>query len=102
VRPRERCVQVVREPLRGGMLLALGTVPVATGMLDAVVSPTAVALREALAVMAAATVWDGADDLAVCSGEVGRALQGLRGTGGEEIAEGGHGRSPCMRALRRS
>jgi len=67
-----------------------------------VFGPTALALREAGAVMAAWAVWDGADDLAVCEGQMGVALQVLWRTGGEDIAEGGHGRSPCMRALRRS
>ena len=52
--------------------------------------------------MAAVALWDGADALSVCGGEVGVALQGCWGKGGEDIAEGGHGRSPCMRALRRS
>jgi hypothetical protein len=33
--------------------------------------------------------------------EVRVTLQVLRGKGGEDIAQGGHGRSPCMRALRR-
>jgi hypothetical protein len=84
------------------MMLALGTVPVATGMLDAVVSPTALALREAVSVIAAVALVDGPDGLAVRGGEVGITLQGLGRTGGEDIAEGGQGRSPCMRALRRS
>ena len=42
VRPGQLFVQVVLEPLLGCMLLTLGTVAVATGMIDAVVSPTAV------------------------------------------------------------
>jgi hypothetical protein len=77
VRPGQLCVQVGLEPLVGCMLLTLGTVAVAPGMVDAVVSPTAGALREALAVRAALALWDGADDRAVREGEVGRALQGL-------------------------
>jgi hypothetical protein len=92
---------VVLEPLLGCMLLTLGTVAVATGMIDAVVPPTVWALREAVAVVAALTVLDGADDLAVRQGEVGVTLQVLWGKGGEDLAQGGHGRSPCMRALRR-
>ena len=70
-------VQVVLEPLVGCMLLTLGTVAVATGMVDAVLSPTAGALIEAMAVRAALALLDGADDLAVRDGEVGRALQVL-------------------------
>ena len=52
--------------------------------------------------MSALAVLDGADDLAVGGGEVGIALQVFWRKGGEDIAEGGHDRSPCMRALRRS
>ena len=101
-RPGQLCVQVTCKPLLGLMLLALGTVAVATGMLDAVLASTAWALREALSVMAATAVLDGADDLAVYSGESGIALQILRGKRCEDIAERRHGSSPCMRALRRS
>ena len=42
VRPGQLFVQVVLEPLLGFMLLTLGTVAVATGMIDAVLPPTAV------------------------------------------------------------
>ncbi len=77
VRPGQLFVQVVLEPLVGCMLLTLGTVAVATGMVDAVLSPTAGALIEAMAVRAALALLDGADDLAVRDGEVGRALQVL-------------------------
>ena len=101
MRPRELFGQVVLEPLRGFMLLARRTVAVATGMIDAVVPPTVWARIEAVSVMAAVTVWDGVDDLAVCQGEVGVTRQVLWGKGGEDRAQGGHGRSPCMRALRR-
>jgi hypothetical protein len=65
VRPGQLFAQVVFEPLLSFMLLTLGTVAVATGMLDAVLSPTAVALIEAMPIMAAAAVLDGADDCAV-------------------------------------
>jgi len=93
VRPRELVVQVVREPLGGCMLLTLGTVAVATGMLDAMVPSTVLARREAVAVVAVLTVLDGAEDLAVCGGEVGRALQVLWGKRRADLAEGRHGRS---------
>ncbi len=102
VRPRELCVQVVWEPLGGCMRLPLGTVAVATGMMDPVLPPAVLALREARAVMSAAAGLDGAHAPAVCEGKVGGTLQGLWRQGGEDIAEGGHGRSPSMRALRRS
>ena len=66
------------------------------------VFPTALALFEAVAVLSALALLAGADDLAVCDGQLGVALQGLWRNGGEAIPEGRHGRSPCMRALRRS
>ena len=75
VRPGQLFVQVVLEPLLGFMLLTLGTVAVATGMMDAVVPPTVLALREAVAVVSALAVLDGADDLAVGEGQMGVALQ---------------------------
>ncbi len=101
VRPGQLLVQVVLEPLLGCLLRTLGTGPVAAGMMDAVVLATTVALREAVAVVAAVALWDGADDLAVRGGEGGRALQRRWRQGVEEVAEGGHGRSPGMRECRR-
>ena len=93
VRPGQLLLEVVCEPLRGFLLLALGTVAVATGMLDAVVLATTVALREAVAVVATSALLDGADALAVGEGQMGGALQGLGRKGGEDVAEGGHDRS---------
>src|SRR2546428_12197567 len=84
------------------MPLTLRTVAVATGKLDAVVRATAVALIDAVAIVSAVAVVESADDLAVRGGESGRTLQGLRRKGVEDLAQGRHGRSPCMRALRRS
>jgi hypothetical protein len=66
--PRQLCVQVMLEPLLGCMLLTLGTVAVPTGMVDAVVSPTVWALREAVSICAALALLDGADDLLVRGG----------------------------------
>jgi len=100
--PGELLLQVVMQPLLGFMLLALGTVPVATGMLDPVVLATAVALREALSIVSALAVLASAEDLAGRGRQRGRALQGLWGKGGADIVEGGHGRHPCMREWRRS
>jgi hypothetical protein len=94
--------QVVREPLLGCMLLTLRAMTSATGMIDAVVPSTIVALREARSVMATLARSDSADGCAVRGGEVGRARKVCWRKGGKDIAEGGHGRSPCMRALRRS
>jgi hypothetical protein len=95
-------VEVVLEPLRGFLLLTLGTVAVATGMLDAVVLATPWALIEAVAVVAAAALLDGMDGLTVHGGKVRIALQVLGREGEEDLTEGRHGRSPCMRVLRRS
>lgn len=64
-------VQVVFEPLLGFMMLTLGTVAVATGMIDAVLSPTVWALIEAVAVVSALALLDGADDLVVRGGRLG-------------------------------
>ena len=89
MRPRELFVQVVMSPRLGCMMLARWTVPVATGMMDAVVSPTAWALGEAVAIVPTLAMLDGIDDLAVRGGEVGRALQVLRGKSVANIAEGG-------------
>ena len=86
----------------GFMLLTLRAVPVAACMLDAVLFATAVALIEAVSIVSTAAIADGADDLAMRGGEVRVTLQVLWGKGGEDLAEGGHGRSPCMRALMRS
>ena len=101
-RPRERFVQGMMEPRLGGRLLALGTGAVATGMMDAVVPPTAWARSEAVAIGPALALWDSAAALAGRGGEVGRVLQGLWGEGLEDVPQGGQGRRPGMRALRRS
>jgi hypothetical protein len=50
VRPGQLLLQVVREPLLGFMLLTLGAMTIATGMLDAVLLATAVAVIEAMAI----------------------------------------------------
>ena len=56
----------------------------------------------AVAVVAALALLDGADDLTVGEGQMRVALQVLGRKGREDRAEGGHGRSPCMRVWRRS
>jgi len=90
--PGHLCIEVVPEPLLGFVLLTLGAVPVATGMLDTVLAPTGVALIEAVAVVAAAALLDGAEDLAVCQGELGVALHVFWSKGGADLAESGHDR----------
>jgi hypothetical protein len=102
VRPGKLLLEVVCEPLLGFMLRTLRTMTIATGMMDAVLSRTTWALREAVSVISALAVLDGTDSLAVGEREVRRTLQVFWRKGGADIAEGGHGRSPCMRVLRRS
>ena len=65
MRPRQLFFYVMVEPLLRFVLLTLRAMPIATGMIDAVVAPTAWALREAMSVMAASALLDGADNLAV-------------------------------------
>ena len=65
VRSGKLFFQVVFKPLLGFMLLTLGTVAVATGMIDAVLPPTVWALIEAMAVVSALALLDGTDDFAV-------------------------------------
>ena len=91
--PRELFLEVMCEPLLGFMLLTLRTVAVPTGMVHTVVSATGVALREAVAVRAALALLDGADDRAVCEGQLGVALQVFWSKGSADLAEGGHDRS---------
>jgi hypothetical protein len=86
VRPGQLFLEVVGEPLLGFMLLTLGTVAVATGMIDAVLPSTAWALIEAMSIVSALAVLDSADDLAVCEGQMGVALQVFWSKGGEDIA----------------
>jgi hypothetical protein len=102
VRPGPLWVEVVGEPLLGFVLLPLGTVAVATGRVDAVLSPAGWALIQTMALVSAGAVWAGADDLAVDEGQLGGARQVRGGEGRADLTQGRHGRSPCMRPLRRS
>ena len=102
VRPRELCGEVGLKPRLRCMLLALGAVAVATRMLDAGLALTVWALREAMALGAAAAGLEGADPLTGCGGAGRRARQVCGRQGGAEVPQGGHGRRPCMRGLRRA
>ena len=65
-------------------------------MIDTVLPRAVLTLIEAVAVVAALAVLDGADDLddlAVGKGQMGVALQVLWRKGGEDSAEGSHDRS---------
>ena len=56
---------MVLKPLLGFVMLALRTVAVSTGVNDAVVFATTLALIETVSVMSALALLDGMDDLAV-------------------------------------
>jgi hypothetical protein len=99
--PWQLCGQGVREPLLGCLRLPLGTVAVATGMIATVLSATVGALIEARAIRTALALLEGRDGLAGRGGQVGIALQVFWGKSRHDIAQGGHGRSPCMRACKR-
>jgi len=101
VRPGQLFVQVVLKPLLGCMMLALGTVAVATRRIDAVLVATALARREAVAIMPALAMLDGLDGLSVRGWQMGIALKICRGKGVEEVTQGGHGRSPGISELMR-
>jgi hypothetical protein len=101
-RPGERWGQGGREPRRGGLRRTRRAGAMATGRRETVMSPTAVARREARAIGSAAAVVEGADARAVRGGEVGRARQVCGRTGGDARAQGGHGRSPGRSAWRRA
>jgi len=102
VRPRELLGQVVLEPLLGFMLLTLGAVAVATGMIDAVLARAVLTLIEAVTVYTTLALLDGADDLTVCGKERRIALQVLWSKSREDRTQGDHGKSPCMKTLKRS
>jgi hypothetical protein len=87
------------EPLLGSVLLTLGAVALATGMMTAVLSATALAVREAVSIMSGAAVLDGTDGLLVGERQMGRARQVLWRVSREDIADGGHEASPCRREL---
>ena len=90
VRPGELLVEVVLEPLLGFLLRTLGAVAVATGMLDTVLPPTGVALIQAVTIMPALALLDGADNLTVCKGQLGVVLQVFWSKGGADLAKGCH------------
>lgn len=82
-------------------MLTLRAVAIPAGMIDAVLFTTALALIEAVAVMSATAVLDGADGLVVRGGEVGIALKILWREGVEDIADGGHDWNPRISASMR-
>lgn len=95
----ELLVELVLEPLLSLRIRALGTVPVAAGMMTAVLSATALAVIEAVSIMSCAAVWDGPEGLLVGERQMGVALEVLRGVTLEDIADSRHEASPCIREL---
>ena len=91
--PRQLFVEVVLELLLGFVLLALGTVAVATGMIHTMVPATVLALIEAVAVVSTLAALKGTDDLAVGEGQLRVALDVFWAKGGADLAEGRHDRS---------
>ena len=102
MRPGKLFFQLVVEPQLGCMLLALRAVSVAACVMDAVVFATALALREAVPGESTSAMVDGVEGLWVRVWQIGRALKVLWSKGVEDIGDGGHQESPCMRELRRS
>lgn len=68
-------------------------------MIDAVLAAAVWTLIEAMSVVTALAVLDGAQGLSVRDGQMGKVLQVFRRKGAHDIAEGGHEESPCMREL---
>ncbi len=102
MRPGKLFFQLVVEPQLGCMMLALRAVPVTACVMDAVLFATALALIEAVPVESTAAMLDGVDGLLVRVWQIGIALKVLWSKGVEDIGDGGHQESPCMRELRRS
>jgi hypothetical protein len=100
-RSGKRCVQGGLYPRRGCVRRTRRAGAMAPGRMATVVVAPAWALGEAGAVMPAAAVWDGAEDLVVRGGEVGRARKGRRGQGVDESAAGRQAGHPRLRASRR-
>ena len=68
MRPGQLLVAVVLEPLLGFMLLTLGAVAVATGMVDTGLFAPALALLKAVSIVSALTVLNGTEGLSVRQG----------------------------------
>ena len=102
VRPGKLFVQLVVEPLLGFMLLTLGTVAIAAGVIDAVLSATAVALSRGCvrSVRCGNAEWR----LRSCGGRWADwdSAQDTLGKGVKDIADGGHEASPRIKALMRA
>jgi hypothetical protein len=94
-------LKLVRKPARGVVVLTLGAVSVAAGMVDTVVVATALARIQAVSRVSAWAVLHGTDGFSVRQGQMGVAFQGLWRGSLADVANGGHGRRPCRREVMR-
>jgi hypothetical protein len=101
VRPGKLFVELFVEPVLSFMMLALGAVAIAAGVVDAVLPATAVALIETVSIMAALAVLNGTHGLVVEERQMGIAREVFWRIGLEDVADGGHEASPCLRELMR-
>ena len=94
----ELALDLFFEPLLSLMVLASGTVAIATGAIELVGLSAAFALVERQAAGFGTTADDGIDDFAVSfRHRVGVALEVLRAEGAKDFIDGGHGRVPPSR-----
>ena len=95
---RELALDLGLEPLLGLIVLAGGTVAIATGAKELARLSAAGALVERYPAALGATLRDGIDDFAVSLGHhAGVTLKVLRAEGGEDFMDGGHDRVPPSR-----
>jgi hypothetical protein len=102
VRPGKLFVELFVEPVLSFMILTLGAVAIAAGVVDAVLPATALAVIEAVSIVSALAVLNGTNGLVVGERQMGIALEVLWRVGLADVADGGHEASPCMRALMRA
>jgi hypothetical protein len=70
-------------------------------VIDTVLPSTALAPIEAVTVVSALAMADSGHCLLVREGQMGKAFEILWGISVQDILDGGHERSPCMRELMR-
>ena len=101
VRPGQLFVELLVKPVLRFMMLTLGAVAIAAGVVDAVLPATALAVIEAVSIMSALAVLNGPHGLVVGERQMGIALEVLWRIGLEDVADC-HEASPCMRELMRA
>ena len=94
----ELALDLFFEPLASFMVLASGTVAIATGAIELVGLSAFFALVEGQAAGFSAAADDGIDGFEVCfRHQVGVALEVFRAEGAKDFIDGGHGRIPPSR-----